>query len=67
MLRPRDGRVIGGVCAALARRLELDVTLVRAAAVVLGLLGVGLVLYVVGWAAIAEEDALSTPDQESER
>lgn len=37
-LRPKDGRLIGGVCAALSRGLEADVTLVRGALFVLGLL-----------------------------
>lgn len=56
-LRPRDGRVIGGVAAALARRWEIDATLVRGAfALLTPLAGLGLLLYLLGWASIPQED-----------
>ena len=49
-VRPRDGRLLAGVCAGIAGRWGLDVTLVRISAVVLTLLsGVGLVVYVAAW------------------
>jgi phage shock protein C len=49
-VRPREGRMLAGVCAGIAERWSLDVTLVRIAAVVLTLLsGVGLVAYVAAW------------------
>ncbi len=53
LVRPRTGRVLGGVCLAIANRFDWDVTLVRvvtAAAVVFT--GVGLVLYIAFWIAI---------------
>ncbi len=54
--RPRTGRVLGGVCAALARRFGWDVTLVRILAVVSLLLpGPQLVFYVVAWIVIPGE------------
>jgi phage shock protein C len=59
LLRPRDGVVLGGVAAAFARRYGVDVTLVRLVFVVLALLfGAGLLAYLLGWAALAQEDAV---------
>jgi phage shock protein PspC (stress-responsive transcriptional regulator) len=55
LLRPRDGRVIAGVCAAFARHLKVDAVLLRGAAIVLGLLGIGIVAYLVLWILVAEE------------
>lgn len=53
--RPLDGRLVAGVCAGIGRRLELDVTLVRIAAVILILAsGLGLVLYGALWIAMPE-------------
>jgi phage shock protein PspC (stress-responsive transcriptional regulator) len=51
--RPRTGRVIGGVCAALATRFGWDVTLVRVLALVSLLLpGPQLIFYIVAWIVI---------------
>ncbi|WP_309712782.1 PspC domain-containing protein [Pseudolysinimonas sp.] len=59
--RPRTGRVIGGVCAALARRFGWDVTLVRVLAVVSLLLpGPQLIIYVIAWIVIPGEPATVT-------
>jgi phage shock protein PspC (stress-responsive transcriptional regulator) len=59
LLRPRDGVMLGGVAAALARRYRLDVTLVRAGFVLLALLfGLGIVVYVLAWGLLAQEDAV---------
>lgn len=56
--RPRTGRVIGGVCAALAARFGWDITLVRVLALVSLLLpGPQLVFYVVAWIVIPGEVA----------
>ena len=55
-LRPRQGRVIAGVCAAFARYFDVDVTLVRviwALLVVLG--GTGILAYLICWLVIPEE------------
>lgn len=49
-VRPREGRMVAGVCAGISERWHLDVTLVRIIAVVLALMsGVGLVAYVAAW------------------
>src|SRR5438445_10339328 len=49
-VRPSEGRMLAGVCAGIAKRWDLDVTLVRIVAVVLTLLsGVGLAAYVAAW------------------
>ena len=49
-VRPTEGRMFAGVCAGVAQRWNLDVTLVRIVAVVLTLLsGIGLVPYVAAW------------------
>ena len=57
LLRPRDGRVIAGVCAAFARRYGWDVVLVRlllgVATAVTGFF-VGIVAYVIAWIVIPD-------------
>ncbi len=47
--RPRQGRKIEGVCAGIAKYLDIDVTLVRIVMTVLAIWppGVGLILYIV--------------------
>jgi phage shock protein PspC (stress-responsive transcriptional regulator) len=61
--RPRSGRVIGGVCVALARRFGWDVTLVRVLTVVSLLLpGPQLIIYVIAWIVIpGESDTVTVP------
>ena len=63
--RPRTGRVIGGVCAALARRFGWDVTLVRVLAVASILIpGPQVLAYVIAWVIIPGEtdtSAASSP------
>jgi phage shock protein C len=62
--RPRTGRVIGGVCAALARRFGWDVTLVRVLTVVSLLLpGPQLIIYVIAWVVIPGEQEPATVAQ----
>lgn len=49
-VRPTEGRMFAGVCAGIAKRWDLDVTLVRIVTVVLTLLsGVGLAAYIAAW------------------
>jgi phage shock protein C len=56
LLRPKDGKILGGVCAALAKRFEMDVTLMRVLwLVALCCFGVGLVTYVILWLVIPSE------------
>lgn len=52
MVRPREGKVIAGVCAALADRFGLSRSLVRIAFVLFGLFGVGELVYIVLWILI---------------
>ncbi len=48
--RPEEGRLLAGVCAAFARRLEMDVTLLRLAFLVLAMAsGIGVLLYALCW------------------
>ena len=51
LVRPKQGRMIAGVCAGLADYYDIPVTALRIAAVLLALLGAGwgIVLYVVLW------------------
>ena len=54
--RPRSGRVIGGVCAALADRFGWNVAIVRLIAVLSILLpGPQVIAYIVGWVLIPSE------------
>jgi signal transduction histidine kinase/phage shock protein PspC (stress-responsive transcriptional regulator) len=52
LARPADGRVLAGVAAGVAAHLGLDPLLVRAAFVVLGVTGVGVVAYGLLWLAV---------------
>lgn len=50
LVRPREGRIIAGVCAGIAKRWGVDLTLVRVLAVVLTVFsGVGLAAYIAIW------------------
>jgi phage shock protein PspC (stress-responsive transcriptional regulator) len=56
LVRPREGRVIAGVCAALARRYGWSPTVVRLVFLASCLLpGPQFVLYLVLWAVIPSE------------
>jgi phage shock protein PspC (stress-responsive transcriptional regulator) len=55
--RPRTGTMIGGVCAAIARRFGWDVSVVRVVTVLSLLLpGPQLLAYVILWIVIPKED-----------
>ena len=49
LVRPRSGKVIAGVCAAVADRFGLSRGLVRIGFVLFGLFGVGEIVYVALW------------------
>ncbi|WP_369370304.1 PspC domain-containing protein [Promicromonospora sp. Populi] len=54
--RPRQGRMIGGVCAAIARRFGWNPTLVRVVTVASILIpGPQVLAYIIGWIAIPNE------------
>jgi phage shock protein C len=51
-----QGRVIAGVCAAIADRFGISRTLVRAGFVIFGLMGAGVFAYLVLWVLIPASD-----------
>ena len=51
-----QGRVIAGVCAAIADRFGINRTLVRVAFVVFGLVGAGEFVYIILWVLIPSSD-----------
>ena len=52
LVRPRSGKVLAGVCAALADRFGLSRALVRVGFIVFGLVGVGELVYIGLWLII---------------
>jgi phage shock protein PspC (stress-responsive transcriptional regulator) len=62
LVRPRQGRYVAGVCAALARATNTDPVLWRVLIAVLGILsGVGVLLYLIGWLIIPSEGDTASP------
>ncbi len=60
LFRSRSDRVIGGVCGGLAAYLNVDPVLIRLAAVALvPLNGIGIVVYLVMWIVVPDEEAQS--------
>ena len=57
LVRPAQGKVIAGVCAALANRFGLSVGLVRLAFVVFGIFGAGEIAYIILWILVPKEGA----------
>lgn len=55
LYRSRTDVMLGGVCAGLARYLDVDTVLVRLLAVVMALSGFGVALYVILWVLIPSE------------
>lgn len=56
LIRPKDGAMIGGVCAGVGRYFGLDATLIRVAWVLMVCLGgAGLLAYVICWIVIPRE------------
>ncbi|MGH3488025.1 MAG: PspC domain-containing protein, partial [Actinopolymorphaceae bacterium] len=54
--RARDGRILGGVCAGIGPRLQVDPVVLRVVLVILALFGgVGALLYAAGWLLVPEE------------
>lgn len=60
-LRPRDDRKLAGVAAAVARRYDLDPTLVRVGFVVAAVTGPGLPLYLAGCAVLPDAGPPGAP------
>lgn len=65
LLRPRDGAIVGGVCAGFARYFGIDATLIRVLwTLSVCLLGTGILAYLICWVVIPREDtpsATTTP------
>lgn len=55
LVRPRSGKLIAGVCAALAARFGVSTFFVRVAFVIFGLVGVGELVYIGLWIMIPKE------------
>lgn len=55
LVRPRSGKLIAGVCAALAARFGLPKFLLRLGFIVFGLVGVGELVYIALWIIIPKE------------
>ncbi|WP_235500318.1 PspC domain-containing protein [Arthrobacter sp. Leaf69] len=51
-MRPRNRKIIAGVCAAIAGRFGISVTVVRLGFVFFGLFGVGELVYIALWILI---------------
>ncbi len=58
LVRPRQGKMIAGVCAALAARFGLSTTLVRIGFMIFGLVGAGELVYIGLWIAIPKAETL---------
>lgn len=59
LVRPRDDRVVAGVCSGIARYFEIDPVWIRLAWAVLtvvGFLFTGIVVYLLAWLIIPEEE-----------
>lgn len=55
LVRPRRGKIIAGVCAALADRFGLPTFLVRLGFVIFGITGIGELVYIILWIMIPKE------------
>ena len=62
LVRPRDGRMLAGVCAGVADYFGLDVTLVRVIWAVVSVItgGAGVLAYLVAWIIIPDEGQKSS-------
>ena len=49
LVRPRQGKIIAGVCAGLADRFGISRGLVRLLFVIGGIVGAGELAYIIGW------------------
>jgi phage shock protein C len=57
LVRPRNGKLIAGVCAALATRFGIPKLLVRLAFIIFGLVGIGELVYIALWIMIPKAPA----------
>ena len=65
LVRPRDDRVIAGVCAGIARYFRIDPLIVRIAAVALLFVGgLSLIAYLAALALVPEDDGTGSPSRD---
>jgi phage shock protein C len=55
LARPRNGKMIAGVCAGLGNRFGVSTGLIRLAFVIFGLVGAGELVYIVLWILMPKE------------
>ncbi len=57
LVRPRDGRMVAGVCAGIGEYLGIDANVIRVlfAALTIFSAGAGALVYLVAWAVVPEE------------
>ena len=55
LVRPRQGKIIAGVCAGLADRFGISRGLVRLGFVVFGVVGAGEIAYIIAWILMPKE------------
>lgn len=55
LVRPREGKIIAGVCAGLADRFGISRGLVRIGFVLFGLVGAGEIAYVIAWIVMPKD------------
>jgi phage shock protein C len=58
LFRPKKNRILGGVCAGLGEHLDVDPTVIRLIWAVVSVLsiGTGIIIYILAWIIIPEED-----------
>ena len=56
LVRPRNGKLIAGVCAGLADRFGISRGLVRLLFVIFGLVGAGELVYIILWIVMPKGD-----------
>jgi phage shock protein C len=68
LYRSKKERMLGGVCAGLGEHLDIDPTVIRLiwAAVTILSLGTGILVYILAWILIPEEDTGSPAPQAPE-
>ena len=62
LVRPKEGRIIAGVCAGIANAMKVDVSIVRVVVALAAVFtsGMGLLAYFVAWAVIPDEGSETT-------
>ncbi|WP_130866000.1 PspC domain-containing protein [Acidipropionibacterium timonense] len=68
LTRPKEGRIIGGVCQGIANAVDVDVTIVRIAMAALVLIaGAGPLIYIAAWIIIPDESKDSSLAEDAVR